>query len=111
MTTRINAGSHMEALPGTTLVAHALPDVARSRVSDTRDCHGIGQRRLLSPPHLGLMAGYRHFRYQRTERRRTDSYRPFPRGRYRRRCRRRYPSICRDPEYAKHLPKAQIHSG
>jgi hypothetical protein len=69
----IIARHHLEALPGTTLVAHTLPHVAGTRVSDTRDCHGIGQHRLLSPAHVGLVARRGHFHYQRTERRRTDS--------------------------------------
>jgi hypothetical protein len=79
---RINAGSHMEALPGATPVAHALPHVARSWIPGTCDCHDIGQHRLLSPPHLGLVAGCHHFRYQWTERCWTDSHRPFFGGCY-----------------------------
>jgi hypothetical protein len=89
----VKARSHLEALSGATRVAHALPHVARSRLSDAGDCHGIRKHRLLSPSHLGLVAGCRDFSCQRTGRCCADFYGPLSRGWYWRRSHRRYPFL------------------
>jgi hypothetical protein len=48
----VKTRNHLEALSGATRIAHALPHVARSRLSDAGDCHGIREH-----PSIGCFRG------------------------------------------------------
>jgi hypothetical protein len=90
----------LESLSGATRRAHALPGMARPRIFDTRDCHGIGKHRLVSPSHLGLVVIRRDFPYHGLSDAGQILIDHFLEGGV-------GVAVAGDPTYAGHLPKAQ----